>query len=82
MLSSGLFAGSEAENLEEDLPPLCLFQNFGLKMQHIFTSGSLFDNLPEEKARSGEISSKAISSPWTLVSKEFIPFSDFPINFW
>jgi hypothetical protein len=38
--------------------------------------GTLLDILTEEKAKSREISSKAIFSPCTLVSKEFIPFLD------
>lgn len=64
---------SEMEYLDEYLLPSCLLQNFGLRMQQ-FISGSLLGILPEEAAKSREISSSAISSPFTRVSKERIPF--------
>jgi hypothetical protein len=67
--------------LEEYLPPSFLLQNFGLGMQQEFMPGSLFGILPEEAAISREISSSAISRPFTLVSKERIPFWELPINF-
>jgi hypothetical protein len=69
------------EYLEVYLPPSCLLQNFGLRMQHALVSGSLFGILPEEAAKSREISSNTISSPFTLVSKERIPFWELPMNF-
>jgi hypothetical protein len=50
-------------------------------MQQEFMPGSLFGILPEEAAISREISSSAISRPFTLVSKERIPFWELPINF-
>jgi hypothetical protein len=62
------------------------FQNLELKksvpgsLQHMSSMASLLGILPLDTAKSYDISSKAISRPYTRVSREFIPFWEVPIN--
>lgn len=68
--------------------PSGFLQNFGLKnsvpgsLQHVFSAESAFETLLLDSAKSKEISSRAISKPFTRVSRELIPLWELPMNFW